>query len=43
VQPAGLVDAVYNLWNRNPIQVSAAYVASGGANAAPPKPTLTSF
>jgi len=43
VQPTGLVDAVYNLWNRNPIQVSAAYVASGGANDTPPKPTLTSF
>jgi hypothetical protein len=43
VQPAGLVDAVYNLWNRNPIQVSAAYVASDGTKDAPPKATLTSF
>src|SRR5262249_43433324 len=43
VQPAGLVDAVYNLWNRNPIQVSAAYVASAGTKDAPPKATLASF
>ena len=43
VQAGGLVDTVYNLWNRNPIQVSAAYVGSGGTNAAPPRPTLTSF
>jgi hypothetical protein len=41
VQANGMVDAVYNLWNRNPIQVSAAYVASGSP--LPPPATLTSY
>jgi hypothetical protein len=43
VQPNGLVNKVYNLWNRNPIQVSAAYVSSGGKKDSPAKPNLVSF
>jgi 3',5'-cyclic AMP phosphodiesterase CpdA len=39
----GLVDKVYNLWNRNPIQVSRAYMLSRGKEAPPAKPNLTSF
>ena len=42
VLESGLVDKVYNLWNRNPIQVSAAYVASG-TRTPPPPATLTSY
>jgi 3',5'-cyclic AMP phosphodiesterase CpdA len=43
VHPDGLVDKVYNLWNRNPVQVSAAYVTSGGKQDPPGKPNLVSF
>ncbi len=39
----GLVDKVYNLWNRNPITVPGTYLASKGRKAVPPAPTLTSF
>jgi Icc protein len=30
VDPGGLVDKVYNLWNRNPVEVTSEYVSSGG-------------
>jgi hypothetical protein len=43
VLPDGLVDKVYNLWNRNPIQVSRSYMLSRGKDALPAKPNLTSF
>lgn len=43
VQAEGTVDKLYNLWNRNPIQVTSAYVNSGGKRATPPTPNLTSF
>ena len=43
VHPDGLVDKVYNLWNRNPVQVSAAYVTSGGKQDPPAKPNLVTF
>src|SRR5919106_2374643 len=36
----GLVDKLYNQWNRNPIQVASAYLASNGKRAVPPKPNL---
>ena len=39
----GLVDKVYNLWNRNPVQVTRAYTLSRGKEARPAKPNLTSF
>jgi 3',5'-cyclic-AMP phosphodiesterase len=43
MHPDGLVDKIYNLWNRNPVQVSAAYVTSGGKQDPPAKPNLVSF
>ena len=45
VQEGGLVDALYNLWDRNPVTVRASYVASGNAAAAdaPPRTKLPSF
>jgi 3',5'-cyclic AMP phosphodiesterase CpdA len=39
----GLVDKVYNLWNRNPVRVRRTYLASNGKQDRPPTPTLTSF
>lgn len=43
VHADGLVDKIYNLWNRNPIEVSSAYVSSGGKKNAPPRAKLVSF
>jgi Icc protein len=43
VHADGLVDKIYNLWNRNPVEVSAAYLRSRGKQAAPPEPNLTSY
>jgi 3',5'-cyclic-AMP phosphodiesterase len=43
VHPDGLVDKVYNLWNRDPVQVSSTYMSSGGKKDPPGKPNLTSF
>ena len=43
VNPDGLVDKLYNLWNRNPIQVASAYLASGGKTAGPLTPNLKSY
>jgi Icc protein len=43
VHPDGLVDKVYNLWNRNPMQVKASYLSSNGKSDAPSLPTLASY
>lgn len=43
VHANGLVDKVYNLWNRNPIEVSGSYLKSRGGSATPPKPNLASY
>jgi 3',5'-cyclic-AMP phosphodiesterase len=43
VQPDGLIDKVYNLWNRNPITVSRTYLVSHGAKDKPPVPTRRSY
>ena len=43
VHPDGLVDKVYNLWNRDPVQVSSAYLTSNGKDNVPSKPNLTSY
>jgi 3',5'-cyclic AMP phosphodiesterase CpdA len=43
VQADGLVDMLYKLWNRNPMEVTASYVASGGTRDVPPRPALVSF
>ena len=43
VHADGLVDKVYNLWNRNPVTVQAAYLSSRGTKSVPAKPNLISF
>jgi 3',5'-cyclic-AMP phosphodiesterase len=43
VLASGIIDKVYNLWNRNPITIRASYLASTGASDRPPVATLTSF
>ena len=43
VQADGLVDKVYNLWNRNPVRVRRTYLASNGKQDRPPTANLTSF
>jgi hypothetical protein len=40
VHPDGLVDKLYNLWNRNPVQVKAGYLSSGAKSDVPAAPTL---
>lgn len=39
----GLIDKVYNLWNRNPVQVTRTYMITHGKNDQPVMPNLTSF
>jgi predicted MPP superfamily phosphohydrolase len=43
VLESGLVDKLYNLWQRNPVTVRASYLASNGQTAAPPSPKLSSY
>lgn len=43
VSAKGLVDKVYNLWNRNPVSVPATYLSSKGKKDVPSEPTLTSY
>jgi 3',5'-cyclic-AMP phosphodiesterase len=43
VSADGLVDKIYNLWNRNPIEVTSTYLASNGTKDQPPQPNLVSF
>ncbi|ADE14931.1 metallophosphoesterase [Nitrosococcus halophilus Nc 4] len=43
VQSEGLVDKLYNLWNRNPVEVKSTYLVSNGTKAVPPKPNLVSY
>ncbi len=43
VHPDGLVDKVYNLWNRNPITVSRTYTFSRGKEDRPPAPSLPGY
>jgi 3',5'-cyclic AMP phosphodiesterase CpdA len=43
VHPDGLVDKIYDLWNRNPITVGANYLVSGGKEAVPPRPNRFSY
>lgn len=42
VHPDGLVDKLYNLWNRNPVKVSRVYVATG-TKEKPEAPKLKSY
>jgi predicted MPP superfamily phosphohydrolase len=43
VHSDGLVDKIYNLWNRNPINVSRTYMVNWGKKGAPPRPNLSSY
>jgi Icc protein len=43
VHPDGLVDKLYSLWNRNPMQVKASYLTSNGKSDVPVAPTLASY
>jgi Icc protein len=43
VHEDGLVDKVYNLWNRNPVTVARGYTLSWGKESVPPAPNLKSF
>jgi Icc protein len=43
VHPDGLVDKLYSLWNRNPMQVKSSYLSSGGKSDVPVAPTLASY
>jgi 3',5'-cyclic-AMP phosphodiesterase len=40
---SGLVDKVYNLWDRNPVTVSATYLRSNGKKDVPPRTELPSY
>ena len=39
----GLIDKVYNLWNRNPITISSTYTSSWGRRDKPPMPNRPSY
>jgi len=43
VHPDGLVDKLYNLWNRNPVTVKSTYLASSGKRDKPLAPNLPSY
>ena len=43
VQAGGLVDTIYNLWDRNPVTVKADYLVSRGKTDQPPAPQLASY
>ncbi len=43
VLESGLVDKLYNLWDRNPVTVKASYVGSGGKQDRPPAPKLPTY
>lgn len=43
VDRSGLIDKVYRLWNRNPVQVSSAYLRSGGKKDRPRPTKLVSY
>jgi 3',5'-cyclic AMP phosphodiesterase CpdA len=43
VHPDGLVDKVYNFWNRNPVTVAKEYTASWGKDSVPARPNRPSY
>jgi 3',5'-cyclic-AMP phosphodiesterase len=43
VSEEGLADAIYNLWDRNPVTVRASYLRSNGKQDAPPATKLASY
>jgi 3',5'-cyclic-AMP phosphodiesterase len=43
IAAGGLVDAVYNLWDRDPVTISYRYLAANGTEDRPSEPTLLSY
>jgi 3',5'-cyclic-AMP phosphodiesterase len=43
VHPDGMVDAIYNLWNRNPVTVSRTYMTTSGRQDKPTVPKRRSY
>ncbi len=43
VLEGGMVDKLYNLWDRNPVAVRASYIRSNGAADAPPRTKLVTY
>lgn len=43
VQPAGMVDMLHNLWNRDPVTIRASYLSSRGTKDRPPAATLPTY
>lgn len=43
VAPGGLVEKIYNLWDRNPVSIKHSYLKSGGKSDRPAEPTLKSY
>jgi len=43
VHPDGLVDKLYDLWNRNPIEVTRTYMTTRGRSEQPPSPNLADY
>jgi 3',5'-cyclic AMP phosphodiesterase CpdA len=43
VHPDGLVDKIYDFWNRNPVTVSKTYTSSWGKKDVPPKPNRPAY
>jgi len=43
VHPDGLIDKVYNLWNRNPVTVTKTYTATKGKKDKPQSPERASY
>jgi predicted MPP superfamily phosphohydrolase len=43
VHPDGLVDKLYSLWNRNPVEIPSAYLASMGKKEKPVPPNAASY
>ncbi|MGJ0507035.1 MAG: metallophosphoesterase family protein [Methylocystis sp.] len=43
VLTSGMIDKVYNLWNRDPVTIRSTYLISNGARDRPPATTLSSY
>jgi 3',5'-cyclic-AMP phosphodiesterase len=43
VADGGLVEKIYNLWDRNPVSIKHSYLASNGSKDKPSVPTRTSY
>lgn len=43
IHPDGVIDKIYNLWNRNPVTIERGYLSSKGKTNKPARPKLTSY